>query len=696
MSSQSNNPSLSATVMVPVPGADARDIASIRSQKLSLLAQLQSGSAEEAGPTPEELLAQWPTNPQCDRDAASLIFQDFCQRRQRDPNTSIKEYQDRFPEHKDSLASLMRQDAFLKSLSGSEGSSPHFSLPEVGDKLFGFRLIHELGRGSFARVFLASQDDLASRPVVLKVSNLEGDEPQTMAMLQHTHIVPIHSVHEDKQAGLRAVCMPYFGGASLSAVVKAAGVGSVPVRSGAELVRVLQAVQAPIPAVEPSGASQAMTGDPKVLTLLKGYLYPQAAAWIVARLAEGLQHSHSRGVLHRDIKPSNVLLGMDGQPMLLDFNLAQVTRGEQVKVVLGGTINYMAPEHLRSLAARDRAIARQVDHRADIYSLGMVLFEMLVGRGPFAESASYTPLPLLVEAMAVERGRSAPSLRRSLPDAPWDLESIIRKCLAPMAADRYQQAEHLAEDLQRFLEDRPLRFAPELSVRERCRKWSRRHPRLTTAGTVGAVATLFLTTLGAALIGSHQLLATTRSHLSDAREHLDRAQAQERKRAFRAGTVRALCLVNTTTDGQDQLQSGRLECEKTLGLYQILQRDDWQQQPAWQYLADADRQQLAEDARELLLLLAWAHASAAPKDAAALQRALAVLDRCEAVAGLPPLRALWEDRALYLDRLGESGAGRGSQGDKRQPESLPPARATIICWPSPSRGRATMPTRSSS
>jgi serine/threonine protein kinase len=115
----------------------------------------------------------------------------------------------------------------------------------------------------------------------------------------------------------------------------------------------------------------------------------------VARLAEGLQHSHDRGVLHRDIKPSNVLLGMDGTPMLLDFNLAQVTRGEQVKVVLGGTINYMAPEHLHSLAARDPVVARQVDHRADIYSLGMVLFEMLVGKGPFAESASYTPLPLL-------------------------------------------------------------------------------------------------------------------------------------------------------------------------------------------------------------------------------------------------------------------------------------------------------------
>ena len=165
--------------------------------------RLGSGSAEEKGLTPEELLAQWPTDPETDADAASLIFQDFCQRRQQDSHTSLPAYQQRFPEHKESLASLFRQDAFLKSLSGSEGSIPHFSLPEVGDQLFGFRLLHELGRGSFARVFLASQDNLASRPVVLKVSNLEGDEPQTMALLQHTHIVPIYSVHEDKRAGLR-------------------------------------------------------------------------------------------------------------------------------------------------------------------------------------------------------------------------------------------------------------------------------------------------------------------------------------------------------------------------------------------------------------------------------------------------------------------------------------------------------------
>src|SRR5207302_755830 len=104
--------------------------------------------------------------------------------------------------------------------------------------------------------------------------------------------------------------------------------------------------------------------------------------------------------LHRDIKPSNILLAADGQPMLLDFNLAQDATQAGANTVIGGTIAYMAPEHLRAMKAQREVAGRCVDHSADIYSLGMVLFEMMTGASPFEQSASYTPLPMLVEAMA--------------------------------------------------------------------------------------------------------------------------------------------------------------------------------------------------------------------------------------------------------------------------------------------------------
>src|SRR5262249_36786589 len=145
---------------------------------------------------------------------------------------------------------------------------------------------------------------------------------------------------------------------------------------------------------------------------------------------------------------------------------------------VGGTIAYMAPEHLRALARREPSLARQVDQRTDIYGLGIVLYELLTGRRPFRQNGGCSPLLSSIEAMARERAQSAPSLRQHRPDAPWSLESITRKCLDPTPANRYQQAEHLAEDLRRYLEDRPLRYAPELSMRERIAKWRRRHPRL--------------------------------------------------------------------------------------------------------------------------------------------------------------------------------------------------------------------------
>ena len=237
------------------------------------------------------------------------------------------------------------------------------------------------------------------------------------------------------------------------------------------------------------------------LARLEAWSYWQATAWIGARLAHGLHHAHKRGILHRDVKPSNILLGADGQPLLLDFNLSEdlKDRADAARHTMGGTMAYMAPEHLRAMAARDPALARHVDHRSDIYSLGMVLYEMLVGHQPFDQSATDPSMAALLEAMAVERARVVPSVRERRPDVPWGMESIVRKCLHPDPQQRYQQADHLAEDLRALLADRPLRHAAGLSTLERLHQWSRRHPRLTTSGIVGAVAGMLLSVVGAGL-----------------------------------------------------------------------------------------------------------------------------------------------------------------------------------------------------
>jgi tetratricopeptide (TPR) repeat protein len=307
-------------------------------------------------------------------------------------------------------------------------------------------------------------------------------------------------------------------------------------------------------------------------------------------------------------------------------------------------------------------------------------------------------VPALIEAMAVERSRSAPSLRQHQPEIPWSLESILRKCLAPEPGARYQTAADFAEDLRCFLEDRPLRHAPELSWRERAAKWTRRHPRLTTSGTITAAAATLLITVFSLLLG-------TRNQLAAAREQVilgEQAEALQLKEQFEKAHQRALCLVHTRTELQSNVRTGLEECKKALALFHVLQRDDWQDDRYWQRLPPPDREALAEDIREVLLVYARAeqylasHAAdpllprriaavflpwgvrqeawgavaslaaghsfwspvAEPQDGErqALHHALDLVDRAGAIPGLKPSAALWEARARYLERLGDAAA----------------------------------------
>ena len=266
-------------------------------------------------------------------------------------------------------------------------------MPRVGEHFLGFELIRELGHGSFATVYLAKQAELADRPVALKVSREQPGESQMLARLQHTNIVPIYSTH---QAGdVRLVCMPYFGATTLADVLRVVrDRGGLP-PSGAHLVDTLRTCRdisdrektPPISAADPAPLAKARPGGDVAafgpvpaagLRAIAALGYVQAVVWIASRLTEGLQHAHERGVLHLDLKPANVLMADDGQPMLLDFNLSQTIRGGHADYV-GGTLPYMAPENL---AAYRHGVGGG-DARGDIYSLGIMLFELLTGRLPF-------------------------------------------------------------------------------------------------------------------------------------------------------------------------------------------------------------------------------------------------------------------------------------------------------------------------
>ncbi len=166
-------------------------------------------------------------------------------------------------------------------------------------------------------------------------------------------------------------------------------------------------------------------------------------------------HAHSRGLLHRDLKPANILIAGDGTPMLLDFNLSAPTEiateacpqgqsGEPVvhRALLGGTLPYMAPEHLDAIDPEGSTSPDAVEERSDIYALGLILFEMISGNHPFPEPpAGLTPVATIRGMKADRRRLPASSLRACCPEVPWSLDALVSQCLDPEPDRRYQTAQ---------------------------------------------------------------------------------------------------------------------------------------------------------------------------------------------------------------------------------------------------------------
>jgi serine/threonine protein kinase/tetratricopeptide (TPR) repeat protein len=375
------------------------------------------------------------------------------------------------------------------SVSARNAQTSEPSLPDVGDSFCDFQLLEELGRGAFARVFLARQTLLGDRLVALKVSRGFSAEPDRLAELQHSNIVPIYSVHQG--TGFEAICMPYLGRHTLADVVGHVNRSGRLPRSGQELLSTMIAgnggtVRAggeaePCEAATSAGIARLA---PSIRTRFEHSSYVNAALWIVARLSRGLSHAHERGLVHRDLKPANVLISNDGRPMILDFNLSARVTAIDDSTTAGGTIPYMSPEQLESLRSGEA-----IDVRSDLYSLGVILFELLTGRLPFQVSdRSQTPIAELV----AQRKCGAPRARALNRDVPRSIERVVERCLAFDRDLRYQSAADLADDLDRHLEDLPLRHVSNPSPKERAGKWMRRHPKLASAGSVVVFALMAL------------------------------------------------------------------------------------------------------------------------------------------------------------------------------------------------------------
>ncbi len=416
----------------------------------------------------EDILAG---HPELDDEAAlRLIYEELCLREEAGEEVEPSEIVRRFPRWSDELIHLLDCRRLIDA-----GPVP-VGFPDVGEDVAGFRLLAELGRGSAGRVFLAAQPSLGDRPVAVKVVELGHDEHLSLARLQHMNIVPLYSEHVLRGRNLRILCMPFLGGATLAKVLEILREIPPAQRTGRQILEAMDGVQSRRPVNVPAA------GPFRRSIIHAGYV--EAICSIGAYLADGLQYAHERGLVHMDVKPSNVLLAVNGQPMLLDFHLAQGPIGpaEPPPLRMGGTAGFLSPEQRRAMDAvrEHRRIEQAVDGRSDIYSLGMMLYVALGG-------------PLQVGSDGLP-----PELHRCNPRVSFGLSDIIHKCLRHEPADRYPDVAALATDLRRHLGHLPLRGVPNRSWTERWSKWRRRRPSalsralllLALAATIGIAASV--------------------------------------------------------------------------------------------------------------------------------------------------------------------------------------------------------------
>lgn len=538
-------------------------------------------------------------------------------------------------------------------------------LPNVGDTFLGYSLDSELGRGAFGRVFLARQGRLAQRLVALKVSADMFHEPQTLAQLQHTNIVPIYSV--EQSGSLQAVCMPYFGGVTFEHVLAdLRGRTDLPA-SGHHFVSTIQdrhqstrsgptsmhdsstasgdrqAAHAPcLDTLAPSAAS----GSTAALVTLDHASFVEAVVWLGSRIAAGLAHAHERGIIHRDLKPANILLTDDGQPMILDFNLAENRRHTVNKNSrMGGTLPYMSPEQLRSFSGEPNIA---IDGRTDIYSLGLILFELMTGKKAFSHHKGKARDT--VAKMLADRSGAPPRLRGHNPKISPAVEAMVRRCLEPNPAARYQTARQFEEDVERHLANMPLLFVAEPSYGERAKKWIRRHPRLTSSTAVATLAIAIMLALGTVALGW--------------KHNLDSAAARNQWREFQVEVDRFTPgLVHAPDAGPDSIRRQREFFEAAtlpVARYGVFSNPTWQKERHVAYLPAIEQAQLRERMGEYLTLLAQSATDHAGNDAAQLQAAIILNDRAgECYQSARP--AIWSrQRSQLFAALGDETEARRS------------------------------------
>ncbi len=382
---------------------------------------------------------------------------EYCLLREQDRSLTASRFCDRYPSYRHSLRRLID----VHDAMAGQPALDDEQWPELFAEFLGFEILHELGVGAIARVYLAAEAALGGRLVAIKVAREGGYEAETLGKLTHPNVVPVFSVKHDEQTDLTAVCMPYHGSATLADLLEIGFQDGKPPTTAKTILDAAREREQIVDFVESVSESRPID------SVLSAGNYVDGVVRLAIQMADALAYTHERGILHRDLKPSNVLLTPDGVPMLLDFNLASgIEAGAQR---LGGTLPYMPPEQIRDVHLQPFAAEMEGDPRSDIFSLGVILYELLTGKLPFGDPpACVAPRQAAEEFLAAQQ-KGPRSVRDLNPAVSSELAQVLHQCLALEPSQRPSSAAELVSELEKY-------FSP----RRRVKRWTASHPGLAT------------------------------------------------------------------------------------------------------------------------------------------------------------------------------------------------------------------------
>ncbi len=505
-----------------------------------------------------------------ERNPVELLAEEFLDRKRRGEHPTLDEYLERHPELADDIrdlfpALLMMEDlgqssgGTTGSLAADNGTALAVRLQRLGD----YRILREIGRGGMGVVYEAEQESLGRR-VALKVLSAGAlldpkqvrrfeREAKAAARLHHTNIVPVFGV--GRQDGHHYFVMQFIAGLGLDVVLDdlrrlrraksepgpAVASSRIAGLTGADVARSLitgrfdadrpsvdASMTEPFDETAPGAANGSPADSASSPAILPGASelsassdadrqFYRSVARIGVQVAEALEYANRQGILHRDVKPSNLLLDNRGNVWVADFGLAKTAEADDLTHTgdILGTIRYMAPERFSG----------NCDARSDVYSLGLTLYELVALKPAYEASDRHR----LMERVLHEEPER---LKKLAPGVPRDLETIVAKAMARDPAGRYATAAALAEDLRRFVEDRPIR-ARRISPMERAWRWCRRNKVVAASIGLAAVTLVGVAVLAVVYAGQQAHLAAVRKLYADEQAHRADEQAQATRKITR-------------------------------------------------------------------------------------------------------------------------------------------------------------------